>query len=211
MVTWHQLAAVALATGLLIVIPGPSVLFIIGRALTHGRRVAVGSVIGNTTGCLLAAAVIALGLGEVLQRSEIAFLTIKLAGAAYLVWLGIQALRDRRHLVEASSAPAPPSTLVAMRTGLIVGLTNPKAFVIMAAIVPQFVDRDAGHVTAQLLILALVPLAIGLVTDSMWALAAGTARDVLVARAGRIRALGRIGGVCMIGLGVTVAATGNPG
>jgi threonine/homoserine/homoserine lactone efflux protein len=207
----HQVAAVAVATGLLIVIPGPSVLFIVGRALTHGRRVALGSVLGNTTGCLVAAALIALGLGQVLQRSETAFLAIKLAGAAYLVWLGVQALRQRRHLVETTTSPAAPTTMAAMRTGLIVGVTNPKAFVIMAAIVPQFVDRGAGHVTVQLLLLALVPLAIGLVTDSMWALAAGTARDVLVARAGRVRALGRIGGLCMIGLGVTVAATGNPG
>jgi threonine/homoserine/homoserine lactone efflux protein len=211
MVTWHQVAAVAVATGLLIVIPGPSVLFIIGRALTHGRRVAVGSVIGNTTGCLLVAVLIAFGLGEVLQRSETAFLAIKFAGAAYLVWLGVQALRNRRHLVQTDAAPAPPSVRIAMRTGLIVGLTNPKAFVIMAAIVPQFVNRDAGHVSTQLLLLALVPLAIGLVTDSMWAFAAGTARDVLVTRADRVRTLGRVGGLCMIGLGVTVAATGNPG
>ncbi len=211
MVTWHQLAAVAVATGLLIVIPGPSVLFIVGRALTHGRRVAVASVVGNTTGCLLVAMLIAVGLGEVLQRSETAFLVIKFAGAAYLVWLGVQALRNRRHLVSAGEAPSPPSVPVAVRTGLIVGLTNPKAFVIMAAIVPQFVDRTAGNVTAQLLLIALVPVLIGFVSDTAWALAAGTARDMLAARADRVRTLGRLGGVCMIGLGVTVAATGNPG
>jgi threonine/homoserine/homoserine lactone efflux protein len=90
-----------------------------------------------------------------------------------------------------------------------VGVTNPKTFIIFGAILPQFVDRSAGSVPAQMLVLAVVPVAIGLVTDTCWGLIAGQARDWLAGTPRRLAALGRIGGVSMIGLGVSVAVTGR--
>ena len=210
MVSLHQVLSLAAACFVLIVIPGPSVLFVVGRALSYGRRTALASVAGNTTGCLIAAALVALGLGQVLQRSETAFLTIKLIGAVYLVWLGVQALRQGHDGPARPETPARPTAVQAVRTGIIVGVTNPKGFIIMAAILPQFVNRDAGNVTGQLLVLALIPLTIGLFSDSAWAVAAGITRDWLTARPARMRSVGRAGGLCMIGLGVTVALTGGP-
>lgn len=199
-----------MACGLLIVVPGPSVLFVIGRALSHGRRTALASVLGNTVGSYLAAVCVAVGLGPLLQRSDVLLQVIKFAGAAYLVWLGVQALR---HSGTASRTVglAPPSQpgWRSVRTGVIVGITNPKVFIIFAAILPQFVDRSAGRVAVQMLVLALVPLGVGLVTDTAWALAAGRARSWLSSTPGRTRALARVGGFSMIGLGISVAATGR--
>lgn len=209
-VSLHQVIALALACALLIAVPGPSVLFVIGRALSHGRRTALASVLGNTVGSYLAAVCVAVGLGPLLQRSDVLLQVIKFAGAAYLVWLGVQALR---HSGTASRTVglAPPSQpgWRSVRTGVIVGITNPKVFIIFAAILPQFVDRSAGRVAVQMLVLALVPLGVGLVTDTAWALAAGRARSWLSSTPGRTRALARVGGFSMIGLGISVAATGR--
>jgi threonine/homoserine/homoserine lactone efflux protein len=208
MVSAHALVALGLACVVLIVVPGPSVLFVVGRALTYGRRIAFSSVAGNAAGCALGAVLVAIGLGEIVQRSDAVYEAIKYAGAAYLVWLGIQAIRHRHNSVEPTAISAP-TTFRSLRAGLIVGVTNPKNYIVMAAILPQFVDRGAGHVPAQMLLLALVPLSIGLVSDSTWALVAGTARDWFVSRPRRLTLIGRAGGLCMIGLGVSVAVTGS--
>jgi len=209
-VSLTQVVGLALACGLLIAVPGPSVLFVIGRALSHGRRTVLASVLGNSAGSYFAAVCIALGLGPLLQRSELFFSATKFAGAAYLVWLGVQAIRHSAasSLTSAASA-APPGTWRAVRTGVVVGATNPKVFIIFAAVLPQFVDRDAGHVSRQMLVLALVPLTVGLVTDTAWALAAGRARVWLSSTPGRARAITRLGGLSMIGLGASVAMTGR--
>jgi threonine/homoserine/homoserine lactone efflux protein len=198
-----------LACLLLLVVPGPTVLFVVGRALSYGRGVALAGVLGNSVGCYAVAVAAALGLGPLIARSDAAFAVLKLAGAAYLVFLGLRALRH-------ASAPAPahdPSPRrrlwPAMRSGVVVGFTNPKALVLFMAVVPQFVNRAAGDVTAQLLILAVIPIVLGAMTDTMWALAAGQARAWLSGTPRRMRTLGRIGGLSMIGLGVSVAATGR--
>lgn len=206
-----EIVRLALACVLILLVPGPSVVFIVGRALSYGRAVALATVAGNTLGCAVAAVCVAVGLGPVLQRSETLFLVIKLAGAAYLVWLGVQAIRHSRRPDAAAAAHvgAPMPLRRAVRAGALVGLSNPKAFIIFAAILPQFVDRDAGHVTTQMLILALVPLLIGAATDSAWALAAGQARLWLTGSDGRTRAVTRVGGISMIGLGISVAVTGS--
>lgn len=209
-VSLHQVIDLALACALLIAVPGPSVLFVIGRALSQGRRTALASVLGNTTGSYLAAVTVAVGLGPLLQRSDLFLQVIKMAGAGYLVWLGVQALRHSAAASPAAAAPFQPQPRWrSVRTGVVVGMTNPKVFIIFAAILPQFVDRSVGHVAIQMLILALVPLSVGLVTDTAWALAAGQARNWLSSTPGRSRAVARIGGSSMIGLGISVAATGR--
>jgi threonine/homoserine/homoserine lactone efflux protein len=194
----------------LIVVPGPGVLFVVGRALAGGRRTVLATAAGHATGNYVVAACVAFGLGTLLERSAPAFLVIKLAGAAYLVWLGIQAIRRRDSLASAMSEAAAPRTgWRALRDGFTVGVTNPKSLILFGAILPQFVNRDAGHVPAQMLLLALVSVSIGAVTDSAWGLAASGVRAWFAKSPRRFALVGGAGGLAMIGVGVTVALTGR--
>src|ERR1700742_4821260 len=156
--------AFAVASVILIVIPGPSVLFTVGRALAYGRRTALLTVCGNVAGNYLVAACVALGLGSLVQRSAQVFLAVKLAGALYLVWLGVQAIRHRASLAEAFSANVPARRAArAARGGVVVGVPNPKGSSLFGGVLPQFVARSAGHVPVQMLLLALISVTIGLV------------------------------------------------
>ncbi len=203
--------AYAVASAILIVIPGPSVLFTVGRALAYGRRTALATVCGNVAGNYLVAACVALGLGSLVQRSAQVFLAVKLAGALYLIYLGVQAIRHRATLAEAFSAGVPArGDARAVRDGFLVGVTNPKAFILFGAVLPQFVDRAAGHVPVQMLLLALISVTIGLASDSTWALAAGGLRTWFARSPRRFAMVGGAGGLAMIGVGVSVAVTGRP-
>lgn len=207
----HVLAFAALAT-LLIAIPGPSVLFTVSRALTVGRRCALLTVVGNEIGLLVEVIAVAFGVGALVQRFAEVFSVIKWAGAAYLVLLGVQAIRHRTAMSEALAGQVMPvGTLRAIRDGAIVGATNPKTIVIFGAVMPGFTDRAPGHlpVQAQLVILGTVFTLIALVLDSVWAFAAGTARGWLARSPRRLALIGGSGGLVMIGLGVSIAATGR--
>ncbi|GGE95546.1 LysE family translocator [Mycetocola zhadangensis] len=208
MITPSTLLAFALASIVIILVPGPSVLFVIGRSIALGRRAGVLSVVGNTLGTIPAVIAVAFGVGAIVASSVIAFTAIKFAGALYLVWLGIQAIRHRRgHLQDLAPVRIPTGTL--LRQGFFVGLTNPKTIAFFVAVLPQFVDPAAGSVWAQLLLLGLVFQCIALVSDSAWALAAGTARQWFARSPRRVSTLAGTGGVLMIGLGGTLALTGN--
>lgn len=210
MVSLGQVAAFAAAALVLIVIPGPGVLFVIGRALAHGRRTALLSVAGHAAGNWVMAVCVALGVGTVVERSAAVFTAVRLAGAAYLVWLGIQAFRHRNSLAEVLDGAAEPRGDVrAAREGLVVGVTNPKAVILFAAVLPQFVDRPAGHVPVQMLILSAIVIAIGLVSDSCWGLAASIVRSWFARSPRRLGLVGGTGGLAMIGLGLTLALTGR--
>lgn len=212
MVTWQQVAAFAAACVVLIVVPGPAVMFVIGRALAQGRRSAMLSLLGNSIGSYLVAAVIALGLGNILAASEVVFTVVKYAGAAYLVFLGVQTIRHRKAGTLAASAPDSAPRLRSdgfrqFRQGIIVGITNPKVYIVFAAILPQFVRTGAGHLPTQMLLLALVPTLIGLVTDSAWALVAGAARSFFGRSPRRLEMFSAVGGCAIIGLGAATALT----
>jgi threonine/homoserine/homoserine lactone efflux protein len=210
MISVGQLGAFAVASFILIVIPGPGVIFVVGRALAHGRRAALASALGNAAGNELVAVCVALGIGTIVERSEIVFTVLKLAGAAYLIWLGIQAFRRRHSLAGALGAAAGPrGSLPAVRQGFLVGATNPKSVILFAAILSQFVDRPAGHVPVQMLILSAVSVVIGLASDTCWGLAAGTVRSWFARSPRRLGLVGGVGGLAMIGLGVTVALAGR--
>lgn len=209
MVSGDQLTAFAVAAFVLIVIPGPSVLFVVGRALAHGRRTALASVAGGAVGLYIVAACVALGLGALVERSAAVYTGIKLVGAAYLVWLGIQTIRHRRERATSAAGAAPPGSWRAARDGFVVSVTNPKAFIIFAAVLPQFVDRSAGHVPVQMLLLGLVAIAIALVSDSAWAITAGTVRSWFARSPRRAELVGGVGGLSMVGLGVSVAVSGR--
>jgi threonine/homoserine/homoserine lactone efflux protein len=209
MPTTSQTLAFAVTATILVVIPGPSVLFTIGRALTIGRRGALLTVLGNALGMFVQVVAVAFGLAALIETSAHVYTAIKLLGAAYLVFLGVQAIRHRRALV-ASDVSAPViRTRRVLREGFIVGLTNPKMIVFFAAALPQFIDRGAGHVPLQMVALgALVPV-VAMVCDSVWALAAGTARTWFAGSERRIERMSTVGGVAMIGVGTTFALSGG--
>jgi threonine/homoserine/homoserine lactone efflux protein len=194
----------------LIVIPGPSVLFVVSRGVALGRRAALLTVLGNTAGLALLVVVVSLGLGSIVARSVAVFTVIKLAGAAYMVFLGVRMFRDRHELARMlDAAVVPRGTQRMLREGFIVGATNPKAVILMTAVLPQFVDRGAGHVQLQLLLLGAISLVVGLCSDGAWAIVAGTARVWLARSPRRLELIGGAGGLVLIGLGVRLAATGR--
>ncbi|MGH3181080.1 MAG: LysE family translocator, partial [Streptosporangiaceae bacterium] len=178
MVSSGQLLGFALASLVLIVIPGPGVLFVVGRALAHGRRTALATACGHAAGNYVVAACVAVGLGTLLERSVAVFVVVKIAGALYLVWLGIHAIRQRKSLADAFAAAAEPREgWRALRDGAVVGITNPQAYILFGAILPQFVNRAAGSVPGQMLLLALVSVVIGVVSDCAWGFAASAVRS----------------------------------
>jgi len=205
----QTLLAFTVAGLVLVIIPGPSVLFIVGRALAHGRRAALTGVAGNTVGAALVVLTVASGLGALAARSIIMFTVVKLAGAAYLVHLGVQTFR-RRGCLAASLSAAPGGARRLFRQGVVVGATNPKVLVFFTAFLPQFVDPAAGDTTLQLLGLGLVFVLIASVLDSMWGLAAGGARDWFATSPRRLSWLGGAGGLILIGLGAGLAVSGRP-
>ncbi|WP_328421666.1 LysE family translocator [Streptomyces sp. NBC_00443] len=214
MVSTDRVLAFAAMSLLVIVIPGPSVLFVIGRALAHGRRTAVATALGNVFGSYLLVVAVAVGIGSLVERSMTIYLTVKLVGAAYLIYLGVQAFRHRKELKASAIRTHQPTepTRGDLRTvldGALVGVTNPKGVVFFAAVLPQFVDHSAGHVPLQMLLLGLVPITIGLVTDTLWGLTASAARGWFARSDRRLSLIGGAGGCTMIGLGVTVAVTGR--
>jgi threonine/homoserine/homoserine lactone efflux protein len=195
----------------LILIPGPSVLFVVGRGVALGRRAAVATVVGNSAGLAVQLALVAIGLGAIVADSDSVFTGLKLAGAAYLVFLGIRNIRERAHLSAAfgSGASAPKSLKTLIREGFTVGITNPKGILIFTVIVPQFVDRAEGHVTLQLATLGGISVVLGMLSDMAWGLAAGTARSWLGSSSKRLERLTATGGVMLVGLGVGLALTGR--
>lgn len=205
-----QLFAFAVVSLVFVAIPGPSVLFTISRALTMGRRPALITVIGNAAGVYLHVVAVALGVGAIVEGSLAVFTILKLAGAAYLIYLGVQAIRHRRDVGQVLNRAVPVlRSRRVLADGFIVGVSNPKSIVFFAAVLPQFVDPAAGRVPLQLLLLGVVSIAAALVSDSVWAVVAGAARDWFGRSPRRLAAIGGAGGMVMIGLGVHLAFTGR--
>jgi threonine/homoserine/homoserine lactone efflux protein len=172
-----------------VAIPGPSVLFTVSRALTLGRRPALLAVLGNAAGVYLHIVAVAFGVGAIIQRSVTSFTALKMVGALYLVYLGAQAIRHRRSLAD----------LVGNRSQL--RWTS-------RAVLPQFVQPGAAPATTQLLVLGLVAIGVVLLSDSMWAMVAGAAREWFVNSPRRLATINCVGGFAMIGLGLRLALTG---
>jgi threonine/homoserine/homoserine lactone efflux protein len=210
MLPTSHLLAFALLSFVLIIIPGPNVLFVVSRSLMLGRVAGVGTAAGGQIGVYLQVVAVAFGVGALVERSVAIFTAIKLAGAAYLVYLGVQAIRHRGSLREALDVAAEPRSFGRiLRDGIVVGVSNPKVIVFFAAVLPQFVNRPAGHIPVQMLQLGAVFVAIAVVCDSTWALAAGTARAWLARSPRRLEMVGGAGGLAMIGIGASLALTGR--
>ena len=195
----------------LILIPGPSVLFVVSRGVALGRRSALATVIGNEIGLSLQLALVAVGVGSLLAGSDAVYTTVKLVGAGYLVVLGIRSIRDRKSLAVAlnSTVAAPRSISRTIREGFVVGVTNPKGLLIFTAVLPQFIDRRAGHATIQLISLGSICVLVALLSDTVWAVVSGSARRWLGSSPRRLERLSSSGGVALVALGAGLALTGR--
>lgn len=191
---------------IIILAPGPSVLFVIARAIAWGRKVAVITVAGNVTGAFVLSSLVAFGLGPILQRSDLAFIAVQWLGGLYLVYLGVDAIRKRRmHAADMTNqGPIEPTVFQSIRDGFMVGVLNPKGLVFYAAVLPQFLDRDRGNITGQLLFLGALFSVLAFFSDGGWGLLAGTARAWLAGDASRLEKLRATGGCVMIILGASV-------
>ncbi|HET6870999.1 MAG TPA: LysE family translocator [Solirubrobacteraceae bacterium] len=212
MLPTHHLLAFLLTVYVLILIPGPSVLFVVSRGVALGRRAALATVAGNAGGLIFQGTLVTIGVGSIVASSDAVFTTLKLIGAAYLVYLGIKNIRERQALAEMFSptAAAAPKTLGRIvREGFFVGATNPKGVLIFTAVLPQFIDRSQGHDTLQLATLGAICVVIALLSDGAWAIASGTARQWLGRSSRRLETMTGVGGAMLVALGVGLAVTGR--
>lgn len=192
------------AAMVIILAPGPSVLFIIARAIAWGRATAVATVAGNVTGAFTLSLMVAFGLGPILQRSELAFIAVQLLGGFYLIYLGIDAIRNSKiHAADmVNQGDLRPSPFTSIKDGFWVGALNPKGLVFFAAILPQFIDKGSSNVTAQLVLMGATFSILAFFSDGTWGLIAGTVREWIATTPGRLITMRRIGGLVMITLGV---------
>ena len=197
-----------IAAIIIILAPGPSVLFVIARAIAWGRATAVATVAGNVLGAFSLSIVVAVGLGPVLQHSKIAFTAVQILGGSYLVYLGIDAIRHSGiHAADmAHQGDVRPSVLRSIRDGYWVGALNPKGMVFFAAILPAFVDRAKGHVTSQLILMGAIFAVLAFFSDGGWGLLAGTIRNWLATEVKRLVRMRITGGSVMIVLGLFTLA-----
>lgn len=184
----------------IIVVPGPSVLFAIGRALVLGTRLAVLSVLGNALGVGLQIVVVSLGLGVIIQQSPPVFFAIKIAGALMIAYLGIRAFLDRGKLELVDEKSSSSSTVV--KQSIVVGITNAKTFVFFVAALPSFVSTADGNPVVQMLILGAIFSVIGIASDMVYAVSAGKARDWLSTSKKRLEIFRGAGGIALALLGL---------
>jgi threonine/homoserine/homoserine lactone efflux protein len=189
-----------LAALALLLIPGPSVLFVVFQSAEQGRRVGLASVAGIHLGTLVHVAAASAGLSALIVASSLAFSVVKYAGAAYLIYLGVRKLLDRDAEIEVEREREPLRRAVVR--GMVVNVLNPKTALFFLAFLPQFVVPDRGGVWSQALILGFVFVGLGLITDSLYALAAGTVGGVLKGRRSAVR---HGSGIVFIALGATAA------
>jgi threonine/homoserine/homoserine lactone efflux protein len=205
-----SLLAFTLASIILIVIPGPAVLFSVGRTLALGRTGGLLSVAGVTLALVPIVALVAVGVGGVIAASATLFTVLKVAGALYLMYLGVQAIRHRKEAsreVELGTLTHSPRRQ--LWQGFVVGVTNPKTIAFFVAVLPQFVDVHSGSAPLQMMELGLVFAVIALVSDSVWVLIASAARTWFARSPRRIETLTATGGGMMIGLGGVLLVTGQ--
>jgi threonine/homoserine/homoserine lactone efflux protein len=192
----------------LLLVPGPAVLFIVARSIEQGRGAGLVSMLGVQVGALVHVAAAALGISALLVQSALAFGVVKYAGAAYLVYLGLRRLLARERL-EVGSERVPRARGWLFREGIIVNVLNPKAALFFVAFLPQFVDPEGGAVALQVTALGLLFIALAVVSDGMYALAAGAAAEWLRRSARFVRAERWVSGSVLVGLGLTTAVSGS--
>src|SRR6476620_3648656 len=193
----------------LLLIPGPAVLYIVARSVEQGRLAGFVSDLGIHSATLVHVAAAALGLSAVLASSALAFSLVKYAGAAYLVWLGLRKIFSRSEAVDLSVSVRGKEYRRLFRDGFVVNLLNPKTALFFLAFLPQFVEVDRGHVAMQIAFLGLLFTSLGIITDGSYALAAGTVGNWLKHSPAYLEVERYVSGVMFIGLGLTAAFSGN--
>ncbi|HET6624254.1 MAG TPA: LysE family translocator [Gaiellaceae bacterium] len=204
----HALALFVVAALALLLVPGPAVLYVVARSLQQGRRAGLASVLGIHVGTLVHIAAATVGLSALVVSSAVAFTAVRIAGAVYLVGLGLWTLLSRKAEVEVALG-GERNLRRAFAQGIVVNVLNPKTALFFLAFLPQFVDPDATHPAAQIAFLGVLFALLGLVTDSVWALAAGTAGGVLRRSPRLLRAQRYVTGSVYVGLGLATAFAGR--
>jgi threonine/homoserine/homoserine lactone efflux protein len=192
------------ASVVLLLTPGPAVLYIVARSVEQGRSAGLVSVLGIHLGTIVHISAAAIGLSALLVSSALAFAIVKYLGAAYLIWIGIRTLMAKEVDPDAPRIPAEPLRRV-FRDGFVVNLFNPKTAIFFLAFLPQFVDPARGPLHWQILILGFTFMGLGMISDGMFALAAGAAGDFLRRNRRFLRFQRWFAGTSFIGLGVTAA------
>jgi threonine/homoserine/homoserine lactone efflux protein len=193
----------------LLLVPGPAVLYIVARSVEQGRFAGFVSDLGIHSATLVHVAAASLGLSAILASSALAFSVVKYAGAAYLIWLGLRKIFGRVEAADASVTVQSHGYARLFRDGFVVNLLNPKTALFFLAFLPQFVEGERGHVAMQIAVLGLLFTVLGFMTDGCYALAAGTAGNWLKRSRGYLKFERYVSGVLFIGLGLTAAFAGN--
>ena len=196
-----NLTAFLLLALVIIVVPGPGVLFTIGRALILGTKAALLSVLGNAVGVGMQIVVISLGLGVAIQQSELLFLAIRVFGAAMIIYLGVKAILSRADF-DLNVKEETSSAAIVVRQSFVVGITNAKTFVFFIAALPSFTSPELGNPIIQMLVLGAIFSVIGIASDSVYAVAAGQARQWLASSHQRLSTFRGIGGIALTLLGL---------
>jgi threonine/homoserine/homoserine lactone efflux protein len=205
----QNLALFASAALVLLLIPGPAVLYIVGRSVAQGRRAGFVSVLGIHTATFIHVLAAALGLSVLLLSSALAFSIVKYAGAAYLIWLGLRKIFGPAESAGANGELPRYSHGRLFRDGFVVNLLNPKTALFFFAFLPQFVDIGRGHAAMQIMLLGFFLMLLGLCTDSAYALLAGTAGSWLKRSRGYLKFERYGSGLLFIGLGLVAAFSGS--
>jgi threonine/homoserine/homoserine lactone efflux protein len=208
----HDLALFVAAGLLLNVTPGPDMAYIAARSAAGGFRAGAAATLGITAGCIAHTVAAALGLSALLATSAAAFEIVKWCGAAYLLYLGVKlvggSVRAKPALGARPLLP-PASAAKILREGFVINVFNPKVALFFLAFLPQFVDANAAHPAVQIAFLGVLFALLGLVTDSIWALAAGTAGGMLRRSHRFLRTQRYVAGTVYVGLGVATAFAGG--
>jgi threonine/homoserine/homoserine lactone efflux protein len=211
MINMQLVMTFAITTALIVVIPGPSVMFIVSRALSAGRPAALAAAAGNTVGTTFQGILAAFGLGTLIAQSSLLYTLVKMGGALYLVLIGAKTLLNREMSDVDSDADSHAGRRRIARQGFLVGVTNPKIIVFFAAVLPQFVDSGRGHVVVQMLVLLAIYFVLSLISDTSWSFAGGSIRTWAAVSPQRIERLIGAGGMCIICLGLMLALSHSAG
>ena len=205
----ETLAVFSLAALAILVVPGPAVVYIVTRSIHQGRGAGLASVLGIHVGTLVHLTAATVGLSVILVSSATAFTVVKAVGALYLIVIGIRTLLGRADPADTDPQRPPRRRRRDFAEGVVVNVLNPKTALFFLAFLPQFVDPSLGRATAQIVVLGLTFMLLGLVTDSIWALAAGSAGETLRKSRRWARVQRYVSGSVFVGLGVVTALAGS--
>ncbi|MCP4360528.1 MAG: LysE family translocator [Chloroflexi bacterium] len=208
MMDWSALTLFFVAAAVLLITPGPAVLYIVARSIDQGRMAGIVSVWGVGVGTFFHVAAAAIGLSAILVSSAVAFSVVKYLGAVYLVYLGVRKLLEKDNVYE-GEATTPKTLSRIFYQGVVINVLNPKTALFFFAFLPQFVNPQSGSVTTQMLILGVIFIVMGLLSDSVYAVLAGTVGNWLRGNMGFLRSQRYFAGTIYILLGVLTAVSGT--